>query len=70
MPKGQIVECLSAPGRIPEEAENLPLDPCVGVTPDAESSSGPEPQPDLAPVQNAELTPVLDVEPAPVCRSQ
>ena len=69
-PKAQIVESLSAPGRIPEEAENLPLGPCVGVTPDAESSSGPEPQPELTPVQNVELTPVPDVEPAPVCRSQ
>ena len=69
-PKGQVVENLTAPGHIPEEAENLPLDPCVGVTPDAESSSGPEPQPELTPVQNAELTPVPDVERAPIRRSQ
>ena len=34
----------------------------VGVTPDAEPSSAPEPQPELTPVQN--------VEPAPVRRSQ
>ena len=69
-PKGQVVENLTVPGRIPEEAENLPLDTCVGVAPDAESSSGPEPQSQLTPVQNAELTPVPDVEPAPVHCSQ
>ena len=43
-PKGQVVETLPAPERIPEEAENLPLDP--------------EPQPELIPVQNVEPAPV------------
>ena len=69
-PKGQVVETLPAPERIPEEAENLPFDTCVGVTPDAEPSSAPEPQPELTPVQNMELTPARNVEPAPVRRSQ
>ena len=55
-PKGQVVETLPAPERIPEEGENLPLDTCVGVTPDAEPSSAPEPQPqpELTPVENVE----------------
>ena len=61
-PKGQVVETLPAPERIPEEAENLPFDTCVGITPDSEPSSAPEPQ--------HELTPVRNVEPAPVRRSQ
>ena len=69
-PKGQVVETLPAPERIPEEAENLPFDTCVGVTPDAEPSSAPEPQPELTPVQNMEITPARNVEPAPVRRSQ
>ena len=61
-PKGQVVETLPVPERIPEEAENFPIDTCVGVTPDAEPSSTPQPQPGLTPVQN--------VEPAPLRRSQ
>ena len=54
-PKGSVVETLPAPEHIPEEAENLPVDTYVGVTPDAEPSSAPEPQPELTPVQNVEL---------------
>ena len=69
-PKVQVVETLPAPERIPEKAENLPFDTCVGITPDSEPSSAPEPQPELTPVQNVELTPVRNVEPAPVRRSQ
>ena len=61
-PKGQVVETLPVPERIPEEAENFPIDTCVGVTPDLEPSSTPQPQPELTPVQN--------VEPAPLRRSQ
>lgn len=63
-PKGQVevVETLPAPERIPKEAENLPLDTHVSVTPEAEPSSSsepvPEPQPEPAPVQNAEPAPV------------
>ena len=53
---------MPAPERIPEEEENLPLDTCVGVTPEAEPSSAPKPQPELIPGQN--------VEPAPVSRCQ
>ena len=49
-----------------EEAENLPLDTCVGVKPDAEPSSAPEPPPEPQP----ELTPARNVEPAPLRRSQ
>ena len=54
-PKGSVVETLPAPEHIPEEAENLSVDTYVGVTPDAEPSSAPEPQPELTPVQNVEL---------------
>lgn len=63
-PKGhmEVVEAQPAPECIPEEAENLPLDTHVSVTPDAEPSSVPEPE--LEP----ELTPVLNSE--PVRRSQ
>ena len=63
-PKGhmEVVETQPAPECIPEEAENLPLDTHVSVTPDAEPSSVPEPE--LEP----ELTPVLNSE--PVRRSQ
>ena len=57
---------LPAPERIPEEAENLPLDTHVSVTPDAEPSSAPKPEPEPQP----ELTPVQNAEPAPVRRSQ
>jgi len=52
--------------RIPAEAENLPLDTHVSVTPDAESLSAPETEPKPQP----ELTPTQNVEPAPVRRSQ
>ena len=65
-PKGQVVETLPASERIPEEAENLPLDTCVGVKPDPEPPSAPEPQPEPQP----ELIPVQNVERAPVRRSQ
>ena len=67
-PKGhmEVVETLPAPERIPEEAENLPLDTHVSVMPDVEPSSAPEPEPEPQP----ELTPVHNAEPAPVCRSQ
>jgi len=55
-PKGhmEIVETLPATERIPEEAENLPLDTHVSVTPDAEPLSAPKPEPKPQP----ELTPV------------
>ena len=56
-PNGSVVETLPAPEHIPEEAENLPVDTYVRVTPDAEPSSAPEPQPELTPVQNVELNP-------------
>ena len=77
-PKGhmEVAETLPTPERIPEEAEILPLDTSVNVTPDAEpssvnvtsdaeTSSAPEPerQPERTPVQNAGA-------PAPVRRSQ
>ena len=58
----QVVETLPSPERIPEEEENVPLDTCVGVTPEAEPSSAPKPQPELIPVQN--------VDPVPVSRCQ
>ena len=48
-PKGhvEVVETLPTPERIPEEVGNLPLDTHVSVTPDAEPSSTPEPNPRL-----------------------
>ena len=58
----EVVETLPATECIPEEAENLPLDTHLSVTPEAEPLSVPEPQPELTPVQNA--------EPAHVRRSQ
>ena len=71
-PKGhsKVVETLPAAEHIPVEAENLPLDTPVSVTPDAEPLCVPEPepkpQPEIIPTQNVDPAPV----PAPVRRSQ
>ena len=71
-PKGhsKVVETLPAAEHIPVEAENLPLDTTVSVTPDAEPLCVPEPepkpQPEIIPTQNVDPAPV----PAPVHSSQ
>ena len=67
-PKGhsKVVETLPAAEHIPAEAENLPLDTPVSVTPDAEPLCVPEPEPKPQP----EIIPTQNVDPAPVRRSQ
>jgi len=62
----EVVETLPATERVPAEAENLPLDTPVSVTPDAEPLSAPEHEPKPQP----ENTPKRNVESAPVRRSQ
>ena len=67
-PKGHsnVVETLPAAEHVPAEAENLPLDTPVSVTPDAEPLCVPEPEPRPQP----EIIPTQNVDPAPVRRSQ
>ena len=62
----KVVETLPAAEHIPAEAENLPLDTPVSVTPDAESLCVPEPAPKTQP----ETISTQNVDPAPVRRSQ